>query len=67
MIAFTPFPSTASGWRGRPSLAQLVQRFAALCDRYAAGQYGKTDEGIHQFARIVERLAEAADEAERRG
>jgi aminoglycoside phosphotransferase (APT) family kinase protein len=34
--------------------------------RYAAGQYGKTDEGIHQFAQVVERLAEAADEAERR-
>ena len=35
--------------------------------RYAAGQYGKVDEGIHHFAQIVERLAEAADEAERRG
>jgi aminoglycoside phosphotransferase (APT) family kinase protein len=35
--------------------------------RYAAGQYGKTSEGIHEFARIVERLAAAADEAERRG
>jgi aminoglycoside phosphotransferase (APT) family kinase protein len=35
--------------------------------RYAAGQYGKVDEGIQQFARLVERLAEAADEAERRG
>ncbi len=34
--------------------------------RYAAGQYGKVDEGIQQFARIVERLAAAADEAERR-
>jgi len=32
--------------------------------RYSAGQYGKVDEGIQQFARIVERLAEAADEAE---
>jgi hypothetical protein len=28
--------------------------------RYAAGQYGKVDEGIQQFARLVERLAEAA-------
>jgi aminoglycoside phosphotransferase (APT) family kinase protein len=28
--------------------------------RYAAGQYGKTDEGFEEFARIVERLAEAA-------
>ena len=32
--------------------------------RYAAGQYGKVDEGIQQFAKVVERLAEAADEAE---
>ena len=31
--------------------------------RYAAGGYGKTDEGFEQFAKIVERLAEAADEA----
>ncbi len=35
--------------------------------RYAAGQYGKVDEGIQQFAQMVERLAEAADQAERRG
>jgi aminoglycoside phosphotransferase (APT) family kinase protein len=37
--------------------------------RYAAGQYGKPDEsveGIERFARIVETLAEAADQAERR-
>ncbi len=34
--------------------------------RYAAGQYGKVDPGIEAFARLVERLAEAADEAERR-
>jgi aminoglycoside phosphotransferase (APT) family kinase protein len=34
--------------------------------RYAAGQYGKVDPGIEEFARLVERLAEAADEAERR-
>jgi aminoglycoside phosphotransferase (APT) family kinase protein len=33
--------------------------------RYSAGGYGKVDPGIHQFARLVERLAEAADEAER--
>ena len=31
--------------------------------RYAAGQYGKADEGFEEFAKIVERLAEAADEA----
>jgi aminoglycoside phosphotransferase (APT) family kinase protein len=34
--------------------------------RYSAGQYGKTNEGVDAFARIVERLAEAAAEAERR-
>ncbi len=28
--------------------------------RYAAGQYGKVDSGIEYFARLVERLAEAA-------
>jgi aminoglycoside phosphotransferase (APT) family kinase protein len=33
--------------------------------RYAAGGYGKVDDGIQAFARLVERLAEAADEAER--
>ena len=35
--------------------------------RYAAGQYGKVDPGIEEFARLVERLAEAADQAARRG
>jgi aminoglycoside phosphotransferase (APT) family kinase protein len=35
--------------------------------RYAAGQYGKVDEGIQPFARLVERLAQAAEEAERGG
>jgi aminoglycoside phosphotransferase (APT) family kinase protein len=35
--------------------------------RYAAGQYGKVDPGLEHFARLVERLAEAADEAERLG
>jgi hypothetical protein len=34
--------------------------------RYTAGGYGKVDEGVHYFARMVERLAEAADQAERR-
>ena len=34
--------------------------------RYAAGQYGKTDEGFDEFAKVVVRLAEAADAAERR-
>jgi aminoglycoside phosphotransferase (APT) family kinase protein len=34
--------------------------------RYAAGQYGKPDEGFEEFGKIVVRLAEAADEAERR-
>ncbi len=31
--------------------------------RYSGGQYGKTDEGFEQFAKLVGRLAEAADEA----
>jgi aminoglycoside phosphotransferase (APT) family kinase protein len=31
--------------------------------RYSSGQYGKTDEGFEEFAKIVERLAQAADEA----
>ncbi len=35
--------------------------------RYAAGGYGKVDDGIKYFATVVEKLAEAADEAERRG
>ena len=34
--------------------------------RFAAGQYGKTDDRFQQFATVVEQLAEAADEAERR-
>jgi aminoglycoside phosphotransferase (APT) family kinase protein len=33
--------------------------------RYAAGQYGKVDPGIEAFAHLVERLAEAAEQAER--
>jgi aminoglycoside phosphotransferase (APT) family kinase protein len=35
--------------------------------RYAAGQYGKVDPGIEHFARLVERLADAAEAAERQG
>jgi aminoglycoside phosphotransferase (APT) family kinase protein len=34
--------------------------------RYAAGAYGKRDDGFQHFAALVERLAAAADEAERR-
>ena len=34
--------------------------------RYAAGQYGEADEGFEEFANVVVRLAEGADEAERR-
>jgi aminoglycoside phosphotransferase (APT) family kinase protein len=34
--------------------------------RYAAGQYGRHDGGVERFSRMVERLAEAADEAESR-
>jgi aminoglycoside phosphotransferase (APT) family kinase protein len=31
--------------------------------RYASGQYGETDEGFQEFAKIVERLGDAAGEA----
>jgi aminoglycoside phosphotransferase (APT) family kinase protein len=34
--------------------------------RYTAGGYGKVDEGVEYFAKVVERLAEAADQAEAR-
>jgi aminoglycoside phosphotransferase (APT) family kinase protein len=34
--------------------------------RYTAGGYGKVDDGVQYFARLVERLAEAAEEAEGR-
>jgi aminoglycoside phosphotransferase (APT) family kinase protein len=34
--------------------------------RYAAGQYGERSSGFEHFAGLVERLAQAADEAERR-
>jgi aminoglycoside phosphotransferase (APT) family kinase protein len=50
----------ALGWW---KLAIILQGVYA---RSVAGQYGKPDEGIEQFAAIVEQLANAADEAERR-
>jgi len=34
--------------------------------RYAEGQYGETEDAFKEFAKIVERLAEAADEAVKR-
>jgi len=34
--------------------------------RYAAGQYGKTDDAFQEFEKVVERLADAAAEAEAR-
>jgi aminoglycoside phosphotransferase (APT) family kinase protein len=34
--------------------------------RYTAGAYGKADPGVEEFARLVERLAIAAEQAERR-
>jgi aminoglycoside phosphotransferase (APT) family kinase protein len=33
--------------------------------RYVAGGYGKVDEGVHAFARLVERLADEAERVER--
>ncbi len=35
--------------------------------RYVAGGYGKVDEGVHAFARLVERLADEAERVERAG
>ena len=35
--------------------------------RYVAGGYGKVDDGIHAFAKLVERLAEEAERAEHAG
>ena len=35
--------------------------------RYAAGAYGEAHPGIEQFARMVEQLAEAAEQVERQG
>jgi aminoglycoside phosphotransferase (APT) family kinase protein len=34
--------------------------------RYSAGQYGEADAAVDEFAKVVEQLADAADEAERR-
>jgi aminoglycoside phosphotransferase (APT) family kinase protein len=35
--------------------------------RYVAGGYGKVNEGVEAFARLVERLAEEAERVEREG
>jgi aminoglycoside phosphotransferase (APT) family kinase protein len=50
------------------ALAQwkLAVILEGVFSRYAAGGYGKTDEGFEEFAKSVERLAEAAAEAEAR-
>jgi aminoglycoside phosphotransferase (APT) family kinase protein len=45
---------------------KLAVILEGVFSRYAAGQYGKVAEGYQQFASVVERLAEGADEAERR-
>ncbi|HEX6455640.1 MAG TPA: hypothetical protein VF009_03875 [Solirubrobacterales bacterium] len=42
---------------GRPSRGVDTVRLR----RYIAGGYGKVDEGVHAFARLVERLAEEAE------
>jgi aminoglycoside phosphotransferase (APT) family kinase protein len=47
-------------------LWKLAIILEGVYSRYAAGGYGKTDEGFEEFARSVERLAEAAAEAEAR-
>ena len=50
----------------RSATGSLRSSSKGVYARYAAGQYGKPDEGFEEFAKIVERLAEGADEAERR-
>jgi aminoglycoside phosphotransferase (APT) family kinase protein len=45
---------------------KLAVILEGVFSRYAAGQYGKDAEGYQQFDEVVERLAEGADEAERR-
>ena len=44
-------------------LVILLEEVFARC---AAGQYGEPDEGFEQFAKVVERLADAAAEAKQR-
>jgi hypothetical protein len=70
-LAVLRFPHTPKDFRiRRPSplgywkLAIILEGVYA---RYAAGQYGDANPGIEEFARLVERLAKAAEEAERRG
>jgi aminoglycoside phosphotransferase (APT) family kinase protein len=48
------------------ALWKLAIILEGVYSRYAAGGYGKTDEGFGEFARSVEKLAEAAAEAEAR-
>jgi aminoglycoside phosphotransferase (APT) family kinase protein len=45
---------------------KLAVILEGVFSRYAAGQYGEPEEGYEEFGRVVGRLAEAADEAERR-
>jgi aminoglycoside phosphotransferase (APT) family kinase protein len=47
-------------------LWKLAIILEGVYSRYAAGAYGKPDEGFEQFGQTVERLAAAADEAEQR-
>jgi aminoglycoside phosphotransferase (APT) family kinase protein len=42
---------------------QLAIILEGVYARYASGQYGKTNEGFEEFAKIVERLADAASDA----
>jgi aminoglycoside phosphotransferase (APT) family kinase protein len=45
---------------------KLAVILEGVYSRYAAGQYGRAAEGFREFGKMVDRLAEAADEAERR-
>jgi aminoglycoside phosphotransferase (APT) family kinase protein len=47
-------------------LWKLAVILEGVFSRYAAGGYGKTDEGYRQFSKTVENLAEGAAEAEAR-
>jgi aminoglycoside phosphotransferase (APT) family kinase protein len=45
---------------------KLAVILEGVYSRYAAGAYGKPDEGFEEFGKIVVKLAEAADAAEKR-
>jgi hypothetical protein len=50
-----------------PILWEIIGYGYGYLPERSGREYGKAGEGIHQFAQVVERLTEAAEEAERRG